>query len=194
MQTTNEAEPPLRRGGVRTKVARTRPGKGSLLGTALGLAAFAGASLLAAGVGARVTRRNKGWYRLLRKSDHNPPDKVFSLVWPVLYTLGVVSAWRVARAPASRERSRALALWGTQLACNAAWSPLFFGAHRPRAAMADLWANTASLAAYALEARKVDRPAAFLVLPNLGWLGFAATLNGSILARNAGARRVLFSD
>jgi tryptophan-rich sensory protein len=79
----------------------------------------------------------------------------------------------------------ALGLWGTQLAFNAAWSPLFFGQHWPRVALADLVLNHASLSAYAAYARKVDPTAAYLVAPYLGWLTFAGALNGSIVARNS---------
>jgi tryptophan-rich sensory protein len=166
------------------------PGSG-WLGSALGLAALAGASLVVAVTGGVVTSRSKGWYRLLRKSPLTPPDRAFSIVWPALYGLGVLSAWRIARTAESPTRTRALALWGAQLACNAAWTPLFFGAHRPGAAMADLALNAASLTAYAVEARKLDPIAAAMVLPNLAWLAFAGTLNAGVLKRNGGATRAL---
>lgn len=126
------------------------------------------------------------WYRLLRKPKLTPPDRVFALVWPVLYSLGALSAWRVALAPRSKERTAALGLWGAQIAFNAAWTPLFFGAHRPRLAMADLVANGAALGAYALTASKVDRGAAAMVLPYLGWVTFAGILNASIIDMNRG--------
>jgi benzodiazapine receptor len=35
----------------------------------------------------------------------------------------------------------------------------------------------------------VDKPAAALVLPYLGWLGFAGALNEEIIRRNRGWRR-----
>jgi tryptophan-rich sensory protein len=38
----------------------------------------------------------------------------------------------------------------------------------------------------------VDRFAALLVTPYLAWLGFAGTLNASILAKNTGLRARLF--
>lgn len=153
-----------------------------------GLALFGAASAAAALAGGLVTSRkkNKAWYRTLRKPAFTPPDAVFGAVWPVLYSLGALSAWRVARAPASPARSVALGLWGTQLAFNAAWSPVFFGAHRPRLALATLGGNHASLAAYALAARKIDRTAAWMVVPYLGWVTFAGALNASIAKRNRG--------
>jgi tryptophan-rich sensory protein len=157
------------------------------------LAVLAGASVLVAALGARVARRNKVWYRLLRTSKITPPDRVFRSVWPLLYTLGALSAWRVARRPPSRARTRALALWGAQLACNAAWPPLFFAAHVPGAALVDIGAHAGTLGAYALAARQVDRTAARMVVPHLGWLAFAAFLNTAVLLKNRGMRaRLLF--
>lgn len=159
----------------------------SWLGRVPGLLALGAATVAAAGVGAWVTSRpkNKRWYRGLDKSAATPPDRAFSIVWPVLYGLSALSAWRVARTPPSPERTRALGLWAGQLAANGAWSPIFFGAHQPKLAMADLVANAATLGAYALDARKVDKVAAGMVLPYLGWLGFAGLLNASVIAKNA---------
>jgi translocator protein len=127
--------------------------------------------------------RNKAWYRLLRKPSFTPPDRVFGLVWPPLYALTAYSGYRVWRAPSSPGRTAALALWGAQLAFNGAWSVLFFGKHRPKAALVDLAANYVSLGGYALTAASVDRPAAALVAPYLGWLSFAGALNGSIASK-----------
>jgi tryptophan-rich sensory protein len=89
--------------------------------------------------------------------------------------------WRGAPGPA---RTRALALWGTQLALNAGWSAVFFGARRPRAALVEIGALLASIAGYAAAARKVDRPAAWLVAPYAAWTAFAAVLNAGIVRRN----------
>jgi benzodiazapine receptor len=164
----------------------TRPGRTAWLGSLAGLALFGLASAAAAIGGALVTtkKRNMLWYRALEKPSFTPPDRAFGLVWPVLYSLGALSAWRVARAPASKERSLALGLWATQLAFNAAWTPVFFGAHRPGLALATLAGNHASLSAYALAARKVDATAAWMVTPYLGWISFAGVLNGTIVLRN----------
>jgi benzodiazapine receptor len=164
----------------------TRRGRTAWLGSLAGLAAFGLASAAAAIGGALVTtkKRNMLWYRALKKPSFTPPDRAFGLVWPVLYSLGALSAWRVARAPDSKERSLALGLWATQLAFNAAWTPVFFGAHRPALAMATLAGNHASLSAYALAARKVDATAAWMVTPYLGWITFAGVLNGAIVQKN----------
>ncbi|HEY4239079.1 MAG TPA: TspO/MBR family protein [Kofleriaceae bacterium] len=163
--------------------ARAKP-RGVLAG--LGFAAL---TFGVAAAGAIATRRGKGrpqslWYRLLRKPSYQPPNRVFGPVWTVLYGAIAYSGWRVWRSKESPERTAALGLWATQLALNAAWSPLFFGARRPRAALLDLIVLDASAAAYTAVASKVDTQAGATVLPYLGWLGFATALNSSIVAKN----------
>jgi tryptophan-rich sensory protein len=150
----------------------------------LALLGFGGACAAAALLGVRANRRGKRWYDGLSKPPFNPPDAVFAPVWTGLYALMTASAHRVWQAPPSPSRTRALALWGTQLGANAAWSPLFFGARRPRAALADLGLLVAAIALYAREAGKVDRAAAWMMAPYGAWCAFAGLLNEELVRRN----------
>ena len=125
------------------------------------------------------------WFKRLNKPSYQPPDKVFGPVWSLLYPTVAWSGYRTFRAAPSAPRSRALALWGTQLGLNAAWSPLFFGLRRPKASLADSALLLAAALGYAQQARRVDKAAALAVLPYLGWLGFATLLNAGIVRRNA---------
>jgi benzodiazapine receptor len=163
-----------------------RPGEASRKPkSVLWLALFAGATAVAAGLGTGSTRRGGGaWYRALSKPPGQPPPEVFGPVWTVLYGLMSFSAYRVFRTPPSAARKRALRLWWGQLALNGAWSPLFFGAHRARLALADLAALGVTVADYTRTAAEVDRPAAWLMAPYLGWLGYAGWLNAGIVRRN----------
>ena len=95
------------------------------------------------------------------------------------------SGYRAWKRPRSAARRRALQLWGTQLALNASWTPLFFGAHRPRASAAVSAVLVPAIAGSALTVRKSDRLAAALMLPYLGWSIFATYLNVQILRKNA---------
>ncbi|HEY0251319.1 MAG TPA: TspO/MBR family protein, partial [Kofleriaceae bacterium] len=124
------------------------------------------------------------WFRMLRKPSYQPPNWAFGPVWTVLYAAIAYSGYRIWKAPKSPERNAALGLWGAQLILNGMWTPLFFGARRPIIALADIIALDATALAYTAVAAKVDRPAAGLVVPYLGWLGFATALNGSIVANN----------
>ena len=152
----------------------------------LALAAFAGTTAAAAAIGGAATgpALRSFWYRRLNKPRWQPPSGAFGPVWTGLYATIALSGWRVWIAPPSRARTRALALWGTQLGLNAAWSWLFFGARSPRAALVELGALVPSIALYAREARRVAPSAAWLVAPYLGWTTFATALNASIAAKN----------
>jgi tryptophan-rich sensory protein len=160
-------------------------GKPSRLRSSLALAVLGGLTAAAAVIGTRATLQGKGlWYRRLKKAPFNPPDWVFGPVWAVLYTMMTISAWRVYRQPPSTARSAALGLWGAQLGLNAAWSVFFFGEHQPKTALVDVGLLVGSVGSYAAVASKVDRPAAMLMLPYLGWCGFASALNEEIVRRN----------
>lgn len=150
----------------------------------IALAGFAGAVTASALVGGLTQRKGNAWYRTLRKPSFNPPDWIFGPVWTGLYGLMAASAYRVWRRPSSAERSRALTLWGAQLAANAAWTPLFFGARRPAWALGDLALLLVGIGAYINEARKVDRPAAWMMAPYAAWSSFAALLNEEIVRLN----------
>jgi tryptophan-rich sensory protein len=140
------------------------------------VSALAGRSLMKA--------TTKLWYRTVKKPSWTPPDRVFGLVWPVLYGLSAYSGWRIWRSPESKERSRALGLWAAQMATNAAWTPLFFGQKRPRAALADIGGNVTSAASYAFAAGQIDRTAGLLMLPYVAWVGFASSINASVVRHN----------
>jgi tryptophan-rich sensory protein len=68
-----------------------------------------------------------GWYAALNKPEWNPPSWIFGPVWTLLYLLMAVAAWRVWRRDGWRWPLR---FYFVQLALNAAWTPVFFGAHR----------------------------------------------------------------
>jgi tryptophan-rich sensory protein len=163
----------------------TRSSRRRSLFAGLGVAAL---SYGVAALGALTMRRRDAagwlWFRGLRKDPGHPPDRVFGPVWTVLYGLIAYSGWRIWNAPRSPRRDRALALWVGQLALNGAWTPLFFGARRPAAALVDVVALDATAGAYVMTARGVDRTAALAFAPYLAWLGFATYLNGAIVALN----------
>lgn len=146
-------------------------------------AVIGGLTFGASALGARTSHKT-AWYRSLLKSKATPPSAVFAPVWTFLYGCIACSGYRVWSQPPSRARSQALRLWAGQLALNASWSPLFFGARQPRASAAVAVAMVPAIAAYGLTARRVDRPAAALMLPYLAWSAFAAYLNAQLVRKN----------
>lgn len=161
----------------------------------LAVAAFGSAVAAAALAGSRFTpaegTETGAWYRSQNKSPLNPPNAVFAPVWTVLYVLMTVAAYRTWRTPDAPSRTTALRLWWTQLAFNAAWNPLFFGAKRPTLSMLDLLALMTAQLAFVKKASAVDRGAVWSFAPYIAWVAFAGYLNGEIIRRNG--RRSGFS-
>lgn len=124
------------------------------------------------------------WYARLKKPSWNPPGWIFGPVWSSLYTMMAVAAWLVWKRGGFAAQRRPLRLFLVQLALNGAWSPLFFGLHRPGVAFAEillLWlAIVTTLKAF----RPVSRVGAWLLAPYLAWVTFAAVLNFTLYRLN----------
>ena len=123
------------------------------------------------------------YYRGLRKPAWAPPPWLFGPVWTVLYVFMAIAAWMVARRGGPGSRS-ALALWGGQLALNAAWTPIFFGLRNPGAALVEIIALWVAVAATVGAFATRRAAAAALLLPYLAWVTFATALNLAIWRRN----------
>lgn len=118
------------------------------------------------------------------KPPLSPPEIVFPIVWTALFALMGIGAARIYLASASSDRSRSLGLFLTQLAFNFVWPILFFNLQRFGLAflwLAVLWGLVLWMI---LSYRTVDPPAAWLQLPYLLWLTFAAYLNLGVWVLN----------
>lgn len=133
-----------------------------------------------------------GWFDALRKPGFMPPGWTFGVVWPVLYAMLGVALAMVLVEPSSDRRRFALILFFIQLVLNFVWSPLFFAAHDIVLAKWVIFIMAAVAAAAAGQFLRVKRDAGVLMVPYLGWLVFAATLNSTIEVLNRGAGTSLF--
>jgi len=124
------------------------------------------------------------WFASLHKPAWNPPGWIFGPVWSVLYTMMAVAAWLVWQRGGFAAQRRPLALFLAQLVLNAAWTPLFFGLHRPGLALAVIILLWLAIAATLLSFRPVSRAAAWLLVPYLAWVSFATVLNGALWRLN----------
>ncbi len=124
--------------------------------------------------------RPGAWYAALARPRWTPPNWLFAPVWTALYLAIAVAGWLVWRAlPGSRVHV-ALVPWVAQLILNAAWSWLFFGLHQPGYALLDILLLLAAIVWFVVAAGPVSALAAWLFIPNLLWVGFAAALNTAI--------------
>ena len=114
----------------------------------------------------------------------SPPAIVFPIVWAILYALMGIGAARVWMAPLSPARTRSLRLFLLQLAFNFFWSILFFNFQAFGLAffwLAVLWILILRMI---LSFYEVDRLAAWLQLPYLLWVLFAAYLSFGVWKLN----------
>lgn len=126
-----------------------------------------------------VTRPD-AWYAGLAKPPFNPPNWIFAPVWTLLYVLIAIAGARTF----ARGLDLAFGLWVAQLALNFAWSPAFFGLHRPGLALAIVAALLAVILAFIVQRWQVDNVSALLFVPYACWVAFATLLNASIVRLN----------
>tara|TARA_Y100000816_G_scaffold142854_1_gene101274 strand:+ start:554 stop:1000 length:447 start_codon:yes stop_codon:yes gene_type:complete len=116
------------------------------------------------------------WYQGLIKSDLNPPGYVFGIVWPILYLLMGITAWRTFEIIKN--------LFYVQLFLNAIWSWLFFSFHLPLISLIDIWLLIYINIKIILIVLKKDKLAGLLYAPYILWLLFASYLNLFIVINN----------
>lgn len=152
------------------------------VGTVAGLAAWLLLCFAAAALGSFF--RPDTWFAQLQKPAWQPPNWLFAPVWTVLYTLMGVAAWLVWRQGGWAAQSGRLRVFLLQLLLNAAWSPLFFGLHRPGWALVDLVLLWIAVGYTLVTFRQASVWAALLLAPYWAWLTFAAVLNFTLWRLN----------
>lgn len=112
-----------------------------------------------------------------------PPAWLFPVAWTILYLLMGFGAARVHRS-GKPESLLALAVYWTQLGVNFCWPLLFFNRGVYLFSFGWLVGLWVLIAAMIWLFWKVDRTAALLQLPYLGWTAFAGYLNYSVWLLN----------
>jgi tryptophan-rich sensory protein len=126
-----------------------------------------------------------GWYAGIAKPSFNPPNWIFGPVWTLLYALMGLAAYLVYEKGFKRpEVKKALAVFAAQLLLNALWSIVFFGAHMILGAAVVIVLLWAMILATILLFTKISKTAAYLLVPYILWVTFAAVLNVSFYVLN----------
>lgn len=131
------------------------------------------------------------WFASLDLPSFVPPGWVFGLVWTILYILMGLALASILNARSARGKIVALGLFVAQLALNLIWSPLFFGAHQVSAALVLILAILILAIATTFAFGQIRKVAAWMLVPYLVWLGFAAGLNYEIDRRNPDAETLI---
>ena len=116
------------------------------------------------------------WYQTLIKSPLNPPGYVFGIVWPILYLLMSISAFRTFNETKN--------LFLIQLLFNALWSWLFFVFQMPLVALLNIWLLIYLNIKINLKMFYIDKLSGLLFIPYVLWLFFASYLNLFIVLNN----------
>lgn len=132
-----------------------------------------------------LTREGSQLYsQTIVKPPLSPPAMVFPIVWAILFVLMGIGAARIYLAEPSPERTRGLRIFLLQLAFNFFWSILFFNFQVFGIALIWLLILWGLILWMIVTFRQVDPPAAWLQVPYLLWVSFAAYLNFGVWRLN----------
>ena len=124
------------------------------------------------------------WYSTIDKPAWTPPGAVFGPVWTALYLAMAIAAWLVWRERRRTDVRLPLGLYVAQLVVNAAWTAIFFAAERPGWALVDILVLAILVVVTIVAFRPASRTAAWLLVPYLAWVCFAASVTAGVVALN----------
>ncbi|PLX20848.1 TspO protein [Candidatus Parcubacteria bacterium] len=125
------------------------------------------------------------WYASINKPFFNPPGWLFGPVWIVLYAMmGYASYLIYLRRGENSLVNATLIVFFIHLALNALWSIIFFGLQNPMWAFFEIIILWIMIVLLVFLFYKIDRRAAYLLIPYLLWVSFASVLNFAIWKLN----------
>lgn len=135
--------------------------------------------------GAASLLSNNGMEAFIRINQPplSPPAWLFPVVWTILYTLMGISSYLILTSEEDNVRSAGM-LYGYQLVVNFLWPIFFFNFQWYLFSFLWLMLLIGLVAAMVREFYKISKPAAYLNIPYLLWLMFAAYLNFAIWQLN----------
>ncbi|CAH0553955.1 unnamed protein product [Brassicogethes aeneus] len=137
--------------------------------------------------GGFITRKQikSKWYDSLKRPDWRPPNWAFGPVWTSLYCSMGYASYMVFRDGGGFNGPAKIPLmvYGTNLAFNWAWTPIFFGAHKLKLALYEIQLINATAVASAYLFYKINPKAGYIMVPYMVWLGLATALN-YVIARD----------
>lgn len=140
------------------------------------LAGFIGSSVTITGI--------NSWYMNIAKPSFNPPNWIFGPVWTVLYIMMGFALYFLWTAKTSENRKKAITFFTIQIFLNSLWSILFFALEAPLLAFIEIIILWVFILLTIFYSWKVSRKAAYLLIPYILWVSFAAVLNFAIFLLN----------
>lgn len=121
------------------------------------------------------------WYVTLIKPSFNPPSWLFGTIWTILYLLMGISLYLVW---VKKYHKITFMVYGIQLFLNILWSFLFFGLQQPLLAFIEIIILWITILITIIYFYKINKTAAYLLIPYILWVSFAAVLNFAIFILN----------
>jgi tryptophan-rich sensory protein len=126
----------------------------------------------------------KTWYLFLNKPSFNPPNYLFGPVWTLLYLLMGISLFLILKKDATAAKKQSLTLFFVQFALNFCWSFIFFKYHLIGWAFAEIVLMWIFILLTIRSFNKINKTAAWLLVPYIAWVSFASVLNFAIWKLN----------
>ncbi len=143
------------------------------------------ACVIALIAGGMLTRPNLDWYATLAKPGFEPPNRAFTIVWPILYAMQAVAAWLAWRAPGKDEDRKLAFIWFfIQLGIGVLWSYAFFFMHSPPFGLAVIMTFLVAIVITIVMFDRLSRSAALLLIPLALWVCYATALNFAFFMLN----------
>jgi tryptophan-rich sensory protein len=125
------------------------------------------------------------WYATLNKPSFNPPNWVFAPVWTILFILmGIALFLIIKEGKESKYFLQACLSFGAQLFLNLYWSFLFFFIKAPNLAFWSIISLSSMIIVNIYYFYQIKKASAYLLIPYIVWVTFAAILNYSIWRLN----------
>jgi len=129
---------------------------------------------------------SSGAYQDIIRPSFSPPGWIFGVVWPILYLLMGIAAYRVWMVgKQGKDVKKALTFYGIQLFLNFIWSILFFRYNLIGLALIEIVILLVFIIITTIMFFRIDKKAGWLMVPYILWVSFATVLNYSIYVLNS---------
>ena len=141
--------------------------------------------LAVGGVSGFLNRDSMKSFESLNQPPLSPPGWLFPVVWTILYTLMGIASYLIYTSYAPKgKKKNALTAYGVQLFFNFVWSFLFFNFGLYTFSFIWILILLALIILTAVLFSKISKPAAYLMIPYILWVSFAAYLNLGVAILN----------
>lgn len=117
------------------------------------------------------------------KPSFTPPSIVFPIAWTILYILMGISSYLIFESDSS-EKDSALTIYGIQLIINSLWTYFFFNLKWFLFSFILVLIILLLVIVMIIKFYKINKTAAFLQIPYVIWLIFAAILSYNVFLLN----------